>query len=228
MASTTTAQDVINRAAAYSSANVTALTSDSSEMLDRIRFFERQVYTKAAQVAPDWFTATAALTSTGGPSGRSVDLSTQDPPVERVVMVTLSGGTEVAQVDLTDTAGELAPRYYVRGQSLVEVSNDWNTASSAAQSLTLIYVQAPAEIDVDGSLTQTLSLDDAWTSCVVYRLAHYLAHKDVGREVAVPGELERLESMIKEADKDFLTYLTHFGGVAARRFDRPAPEGEKD
>jgi hypothetical protein len=228
MASTTTAQEIVDRATAYSSANVAALTTDTAEMLDRIRFFERQVYTKAAQTAPDWFTTTDTLTSTAGATARSVDLSAQNPPVERLVVVTLSDGTEVAQVDLTDPAGELAPRYFVRGQSIVEVSNDWNTASSAAQSLTLTYVQAPATIAVDGGLTQTLSLDDAWTSCIVYRLAHYLAHKDVGREVAVPGELERLESMIGQADRDFLTYLTHFGGVAARRFDRPSPDGEKD
>jgi hypothetical protein len=228
MASTTTAQEIVDRATAYSSANVSALTTNTSEMLDRIRFFQRQVYTKAAQTAPDYFTTTDTLLSSVASTGRTFDLTTADPPVERVIQLTLNDGTEVAQVDLTDTAGELAPRYFVRGQSLVEVSNDWNTGSSAAVTATLTYVQAPATIAVDGGLTQTLSLDDAWTSCIVYRLAHYLAHKDVGREVAVPGELERLEAMIGQADKDFLTYLTHFGGVAARRFDRPSPDGEKD
>jgi hypothetical protein len=54
-------------------------------------------------------------------------------------VVTIPSGSIARQVDVMDLEAELSPRYIVRGQTLVEVSNDWS-ATSGALSIALIYV----------------------------------------------------------------------------------------
>jgi hypothetical protein len=125
-------------------------------------------------------------------------------------------------VDIQDLEAELAPRYYVLGNTIYEVSNDWS-AASAAVSGTLTYVRQPATLSVTGDLTQTLTLPDEFTDMLELRLAHYLAHKDVGRD---PAELERLEKMIAAQDENFVSHVAEFAGVESRRFNIPT-RGDK-
>lgn len=214
---TTTAQDIITRAQQFNTLN-TGLTSDSAEMLSRIRADQQRVFTAIAGQTRDRFKTTASLTSSTGSSARTFDLSAVDPPIERVLKVMLGDGRECYAVDELDTDAELAPRYFVRGQTLVEVGSDWG--SSGSKTATLSYVYGATTIDIDGSLDQDVTVPDEFTDVLVLPLAGYLAQKDPGRD---PGEMERLALMLDEANDHFTQYLTNYGGTTASRFVLPNP-----
>jgi hypothetical protein len=146
-----------------------------------------------------------------------------DIPCGRILKFVLNDGTEVSQVEFLDLEAELAPRYFVLGKKMYEVSNDWSGTAGTASG-TLIYVRQPAVINVDGDLTQSLSLDDEFTDLLELRLAQYLAHKDVGRD---PLELARLEKLVEAADETFVSHITQFGGVESRRFNIPVKGNKK-
>jgi hypothetical protein len=220
---TTTLQQIQDRAVAFSSANgLSSLVSDTAEMINRIAALEQAVYDLATRENRHFFALKAAIASTSAASDRSIALTGLTVPCGRILQFKLADGRIVNQVDVLDVEAELAPRYYVLGKTIYEVGNDWS-ASSAAISGFLTYVRQPAVLNKAGTLTQTLSLDDEFTVLLELRLAEYLAHKDVGRD---PTELERLEKMIAEAEANFVSHITEFGGVEARRFNQPQ-QGDK-
>lgn len=213
----TSCSDIIARARSFNTLN-SGLTTDSTEMLSRIRADQQRVFTAIAGQTRDRFKTTESLTSTSGASGRSFDLSAVDPPIERVLRLVLSDGREVNPVDELDTDAELAPRYYVRGETLYEVDDDWG--ASGAKTATLTYVYGASEIDISGSLTQEVTIPDNFTDVLVLPLAGYLASKDPGRD---PGEMQRLALMLDEANESFSDFLTNYGGVPSSRFILPNP-----
>lgn len=217
----TTCSDIINRAQAFSSANE-PLTGNGVVMLSRIRADQSALFSKAAEVNRDFFSTTASVTSTSGSSARSFAIGSLNPPVERILKLTKTDGTEINQVDPLDIEAELSPRFTTQGTSLVEVGSDWGGTSTV--DATLLYVQAPVDIDPTGSLTQVVSIPDRWADILVINLAQYLHHSDVGRD---PAEGTRLQSLADARLQDFLNYLSHFGGVEARRFTYPSPSGSK-
>jgi hypothetical protein len=113
---TTTCQTIVDRAKSTSPLN-SALASDRAEMLSRIRADQQELFTVLAGRSRDRFQATAALASTSGSSARVFTLSAITPPVERVLLLTLGDGRDASQVDVLDIDAELAPRYFVRGQT---------------------------------------------------------------------------------------------------------------
>lgn len=217
MAATTTCNTIIQRAQAFNALN-TGLTTDAAEMLSRIRADQQALFTSLAGLTRDYFQSTAILTSTGGSSARSFDLSAISPVVERVLLVTLGDGRTVNQVDVLDQDAELAPRYIVRGQTLIEVGNDWGTAG--AKTATLVYVSGMTDIDPSGSLTQTVTVPDPWIDLLVIPLAMYLSQKDPGRD---PNEVVALKAMLDDRQQAFVAYLTQFGGIESRRLVIPTP-----
>ena len=206
---TTTAQQIVSRAQAMSALN-TPLTSDSGVMLSRIRADQQAVFSGVFGQIGDRFQATASLTSTSGASGRTVDLSALTPPLGRVLTLTLASGARVRQVDVQDQDSKHAPRYYARGLTLVEVSNDWSTATGTV-SLTLNYVTGPTDIDPTGSLTQTVSVPDSWTDLLVLPLAMAVANADPGRD---PAEYARLDALYQARIAAFRVYLGSYAGDA--------------
>lgn len=216
---TTTCQTIVTRAQAFSALNQ-PLTTDRAEMLSRIRADQQALFTSVAGLARDRFTTTTALTSTAAARGRTCDLAGVTPPVERVLQLVLSDGREVFQVDELDQAAELAPRYFVRGTTLVEVGNDWNTAAGTAVTATLAYVYGATDIDPAGLYTQAVSVPDAWVDLLVLPLAMYLHTKDPGRD---PAEYQALAARLDERQQAFLAYLGNYGGVEHRRFILPTP-----
>lgn len=212
-----TCSDIIARARSFNTLN-NGLTTDSTEMMSRIRADQQRVFTAVAGMTRDRFKTTYALTSDVGSSGRIFDLTTPTLPVERVLKVTLGDGRECYIVDELDTDAEVAPRAFVRGTSLVEVGSDWG--SSGAKTATLVYVYGATAIDPTGSLTQAVSIPDAFIDVLVLPLAGYLAQKDPGRD---PGEMQRLAGMLDDAQATFVAYLTSFGGVTSSRFVLPNP-----
>lgn len=214
-----TCQTIVTRAASFSALNA-PLVSDRAEMLSRIRADQQEVFTSIAGLTRDRFQTTTTLASTTGASGRSVDLSTLTLPVERVLKITLPSGEEVSQVDILDQDADLAPRYMVQGTRLIEVENDWDTATTGSVTLTITYVTGMTDIDPSGAYTQAVSVPDQWIDLLVLPLAMYLVQKDPGRD---PAEYTRLETMLAGRQQAFVSYLTTYGGTAVRRFDIPSP-----
>lgn len=220
---TTTLQQLQDRAVAFSSANgLSSLVSDRSEIINRIAGFERDVYDLATRENRYFFALSAAVSSTNASSARSIPLASLTIPCGRILKFVLNDGRTVDQVDIQDLEAELAPRYYVLGTTMYEVSNDWS-ASPGVVSGILTYVRQPATLSTAGDLTQTLSLPDEFADMIELRLAEYLAHKDVGRD---PLELERLEKMINDQDENFVSHVGQFAGVESRRFNIPT-KGDK-
>jgi hypothetical protein len=220
---TTTLQQIQDRAVAFSSANgLSSLVSDRAEIINRIAGFERDVYDLATRENRYFFAIAVAVVSTSGSSGRTIDLSALAIPCGRILKFVLNDGRTVDQVDVQDLEAELAPRYYVLGTKIYEVSNDWN-ASAGGVSGVLTYVRQPAALSVAADLTQTITLPDEFADMLEVRLAYYLAHKDVGRD---PVELERLEKMIAEQDENFVSHVGEFAGVESQRFRIPT-RGDK-
>lgn len=215
----TTCQTIVSRARSYSTLN-TPLTSDSAEMLSRIRADQQALFTSIAGLTRDRFQTAVSVTSTAGASGRTIDLSALAKPVERILRFDLADGREVNQVDVLDLDAELEPRYLVRAQTLIEVEDDWNPTSSSAVSGTLTYVYGPTAIDPDGALTQAVTVPDEWIDLLVLPLAIYLFQKDPGRD---PGEEERLSALLDDRSQAFVAYLSNYGGVESKRFTLPSP-----
>lgn len=215
---TTTCQAIVDRAKSFNTLNA-PLAADPAEMLSRIRADQQALFTENAGITRDRFQTAKSLTSTGGVAGRSFDLSTITPPIERVLTLTLADGRLVSQVDVQDTDAELTPRYIVRGQSLIEVSNDWGTSGTVGA--TLVYVYGATAIDPAGNLTQLVSVPDEWSDLLVLPLAQYLFQKDPGRD---PAEGARLDAMLAGRQKAFLDFLVNYGGVEVKRFIQPSPQ----
>lgn len=218
---TTSCQTIVDRAKAFSPLNP-VLASDKTEMLSRIRADQQELFTLLAGITRDRFQTTASLTSTNGASGRVFDLSALPSPVERVLKLVLVDGREANQVDILDTDAELSPRYFVRGQTLIEVANDWSVTGGAVTA-TLTYVYGMTDIDPAGALTQNVSVPDQWIDVLVLPLAMYLFSKDPGRD---PAEHERLAALFGDRQKAFVSYLEAFGGVESKRFILPAPASD--
>ncbi len=214
----TTCANIIDRAKSFSTLN-TPLTSDAVEMLSRIRADQQAIFTENAEETRDRFQMSATLSSSIAAAAREVNLTSLIVPLERLLKVSLADGTEVNQVDFLDVDAELAPRYFVRGQKLIEVGSDWG--SSGAKTLTLIYVYGPTVIDIAGSLTQVVSIPDEWTDLLVLPLAMYLFQKDPGRDAA---EFTRLDGLLDAREQAFADHLKHYGGVESRRFIQPTPK----
>ena len=215
----TTIQDIQTRAVAWSSANgLQSLVSDNAEIINRVAADERQLFDLAASTNSYFFATTAAVTSSSGTSARTITTTALTPPVGRILRFVLGSGAEVSQVDVRDTDAELSPRYYMLGTTLYEVSNDWSAASGTVSG-TLTYVKRPTVLSTTGTLTQTVTLPDEFTDILDLKLAHYLAHKDYGRE---HPEIKRLEEMVARREQDFVQFITSFGGVEARRVTIPS------
>lgn len=217
---TTTCQNIIDRARGFNTLNV-PLTGDKIEMLSRILADQTDVFASIAGLSRDRFQTSAQLISTVAASGRVLDLTLLALPIERPLTLVLADGREVNQVDVLDVEAELRPRYLIRGTKLVEVSNDWNTASSAAVTTTLTYVYGPTAIDPTGALTQLVAVPDEWVDLLVLPLALYLFQKDPGRD---PAEGDRLDAKLSQRQDAFVGYLKNYGGLAVTRFDIPSPQ----
>jgi hypothetical protein len=218
------AQDVFTRAIALSDANQGFAGLPASEILARLNLGQRQLNARLSQDNRLFYLTNVVATSTGGASGRTVDLSVSPPfvlPVERVVLVLLPDGvTELAQVDIQDLGAELAPRYYPMGMKLLEVGGDWSPAAGVVN-LTVWYVYKQAILALTGDLTQLLQVPDEFAPFFDYELAIYFNQKDLGRATADPTELQRLTAMQETAYNALLQYLDHLHGVARRRFVLP-------
>jgi hypothetical protein len=221
---TTTCQTIVDRAKSANPLNA-SLSGDRAEMLSRIRADQQELFSRIAGTTRDRFQTTATITSSSAARRRVLTLSALSPVVERVLRLELPDGREVSQVDVLDPDAELAPRYAVQGETLVEIDNDWSTVSGTV-SLSLRYVYGMTDISPDGALSQLVTVPDPWIDLLVLPLAMYFFRKDPGREDA---EYVRLAALLGEFEPRsgrrgaFLDYLENYGGVESRRFAQPTP-----
>lgn len=212
----TTCQQIYVRARQANPANA-ALSNQPAEILARIDAYQQTLFANLSGLTRDRFQESIAIVSSSAASARTFDLSALTLPVERVLSLTLTDGREAHQVDVMDLAAELSPRYIVRGETLVEVSNDWSTAAGAV-SATLEYVYGPTAINPAGDYTQAIAVPDAWADLIVLPLQQYFA----GQRPPAPGD-ELIAPQLAERTAAFLAYLTNYGGIASTRFDIPTP-----
>lgn len=217
----TSVQDVINRAVALSVANQ-GLATNVPDLIYRVNSFQRKRWTQFTQSNKYYYQVTQNVTSTAGNGGRVADLSLFAQPVERTLSVYLPSGIEVREVDLQDMNAELAPRYYPSGQTLVEVTNDWDTASANAVLLTVNYCYRPVDLDVTLPTSQLVSVPDGYVGCLVNDLGAYFAFSDFGRATQVP-ETTQLMSDADAMMQAWIGEAGHFAGHSAYRFELPDP-----
>lgn len=213
----TTVQDVVNRAKKMAVTNTSAeLTNDSAEMIFQVQSFENELYQAAAR-AGRYFYSSSTVASSAGAANRTVAIPAT---AERLVHVFLSGTPETlySRVDREDPDAELAPRFYVEGQTITEVSSDWG--STGSKSIVVGFAQAPAALTITGALTQTVSTPDRHADFLAIRLAEYLVRKDVGND---PSLIQSLKARGDERLGEILESLAHYPGVARRRFISPEP-----
>jgi hypothetical protein len=218
---------VIDRAKAFSPLN-TSLASDPVELVTRIQQMQQRIFTAvaslpAAVLGRSRFTRDATLTSTNAASTRSADLSGLTPPMERLLKVTLASGVEVLPVTLFDPWAQLPPRYAIRGQTLLEISNDWS-ASTEAVSLSVLYCAGPTAITPTGGTSQTLTIPDEWADLVIKPLAMYFHSKDPGRD---PTEYQMLDQEYTQVWNGFLAYVTNYAGELSLPAQLPPPPEAK-
>lgn len=223
----TSCADIVTRAIGLSVANNGVLdptqSADVQDALVRISQAQARAFTRFSIANKTSFLTSAVVTSLAGNGNRTADLSALAPRVQRIITLKLTtSGIDVALVDPNVPTAEMAPRYFTQGETLMEVSNDWDTASANAVSLTLLYSSRPPDLDVSavGTLTQSVSIPDRYTDILVYDLGAYLAEKDVGREMAEVTDLltKRDESLAVWIDS-----ATQFGGTQVYSFDIPSP-----
>lgn len=225
----TSVQDVIDRAVALSVANQ-GLATNTPDLIYRVNQYQRKRWTQFTQANKYFYQITQPVTSTSANGGRVADLSTFTLPVERVLSVFLPFNLEVREVDLQDPNAELAPRYYPSGQTLVEVSNDWDIATPNAVTLIVNYCWRPVDLDPTQSTAQLVSIPDGYVGCLVNDLGAYFAFSDFGRATQVP-ETQALQADADAIATAWIEEAGHFAGRTAYRFDlptvAPTPEDKK-
>lgn len=223
----TSCQQIYVRAKQSSPSNADLLPTPG-DVLARIEADQQALFASLASVARDRFQVVQTLTSTSGTAARIFDLSPlTSRPVERILQLTLADGREVHQVDVLDVEAELAPRFIVRGQTIVEVGNDWSTAGGSITA-TLIYVYGPIKLDVSATaqLGQLVGVPDEWADLLVLPLRiHFFYLREPNDRT--PDELADMQQRLSDRRQAFLDYLTNYGGVRSDRFDIPAPANKK-
>jgi|SRR6185312_681538 len=221
----TTVQNCIDRAKSFSPLNA-SLASDPVEMTTRVQQMQQRIFTAvaslpASMVGRSRFSQSDTLTSSSGSSSRTVDLTTATKPVERLLRVALSG-VEVLPVLEFDSWAQLSPRYFIRGQTLYEVSSDWGASGTA--SLTVLYCYGATAITPTGGTTQTVSIPDEWIDVLVKPLAMYFHTKDPGRD---PMEYQSLDAEYTQTWNGFLAYVTNYAGELNLNAQLPPPPEAK-
>lgn len=215
---TTTCQAIIDRAKAFNPLNA-SLAADPTEMLSRIQQMQQRVFTALAKLRRPRFSTLQSVNSTLAALNRSIDLSVIVPPVERVLKVSLAAsGLEVFQISEFDPNAQISPRYYVRGQSLNEYSNDWGT--NGVVTINLLYIYGATPISTAGNTTQLVSIPDEWADVLILPLARYFHQKDPGRD---PAEYATLGQQYVDVWNGFMSYLTNYAGDIQRKELLPAP-----
>lgn len=213
-------QTIIDRAKAFSPLN-SSLASDPVELVTRIQQMQQRIFTAVASlpttvVGRSRFTTATSVTSSSGASERTLALPSG---LERLLRVTLPSGVEVLPVLEFDVNAQLPPRYFLRGQTLHEVSSDWS-ATTGTVALSVLYAYGPTAITPTGGTSQTVTIPDEWVDLLIKPLAMYFHTKDPGRE---PTEYQFLNSEYTQVWNGFLAYVTNYAGELNLMANLPQP-----
>lgn len=219
---------MFDRSVALADSNQGSAGLGTADILARLNYGQGQLFTRLAQENRFFYLLSASVASSAAASQRTLDLSTLDPPIERLMLdgVVLPGGTPLSVVDFTDQAAALAPRAYPAGLILHEIGSEWG--ATGIISFTVWYVSRPADLNVAGNLTQVLALPDRFASWYDYDLALFFSQRDTGRGLLDPEEFKRLGAYQEAVYQDIVQYLDHVMGPALRRFALPvSPPADK-
>lgn len=181
-----------------------------------MNYAQQRLFTKLAQENRYFYVQATTISSDNAASARQADLGTLTPLVERLLIAKLPSTVELSQVDLQDLEAEFAPRFYQMGTKMVEVKNDWG--APGVVTLSVWYAYRPAQLDLLGALTQSVTVPDHFCEYLELDLAAYFAAADFGRAESSPSEIPRLEKEQVAVYQDFLQYTDHFAGPSSRRF----------
>lgn len=218
-----TVQNIIDRAKAFSPLNA-SLATDPVELTTRVQQMQQRIFSAVASLpvallGRSRFTIGQSLTSTNASASRTAALSALTPPVERLLRVTLANGQDVLPVSEFDPYAQLAPRYFIRGQTLYEVSNDWS-ATTGTVTLLVLYAYGATAITPTGGTGQAISLPDEWADLLIKPLAMYFHQKDPGRD---PTEYANLSAEYSMGWASFLGYVTNYAGELNLNAQLPPP-----
>lgn len=224
---TTTCADVVTRALGLSVANQGVLdvtqAADVALALAQINAAQHRAYTLFTAKNKTGELYAVTQTTTAGASDRRLVVASNTPRVQRILRITLADGTECALVDPNVPTSELAPRYYTFGETIAEVSNDWDTTSAGTVQLSLLYSIRPTDFDLSGALTQAISIPDRFTDILVYDLGAWLCERDVGR---TEEEVTDLQTKRDATLSSWIESAAQFGGVAVYSFNVPSPSSQ--
>lgn len=196
-----TAEEIINRSYAYSSANDPDRTASKAEMLTVLNHKLKKYFRKAFRVNPAYFGESDILTfsGTGWPVPASMGVYyMQDEAAAEVHIVTVS------EKETTS----MPPRVYRLGQEYRTVGAVGDPPTS--ETLTVFYGVLPGDVALIGDDLPTEWPEDH-EDLLVFELARYLALKDKARE-----DFDELDDIIKEASSDFEVAIAQADVVEAR------------
>jgi hypothetical protein len=214
-----TADDVVDAALARCSDLGHNSTQARSVSYRRIGVRQAQLFSRAADVHPEYFGVSATVVLTLG----TYALAGLNPKAERVVDVKVANagtsglvvGDRVNMVLLDDADAMLAPRAVIRNQTLQGYGND---LTGVAQ-VTIHYARSPS-MTVAGNTV--LELPDQFQDLLVIDLARQMIRKQLDNE---PTRRDGLIGLLDAEEGELLTtfdqHIRHFVYGEQRRF-RPA------
>jgi len=217
-----TAQQVMNRAIQRSALNNPDLVP-VAQLLGYITNFERSIYASGARYNPDYFgkSAATAVNGTVGAAGgdSSWDLTATPGDVFAVsglIIATLAGSyTTHAVGDPINIVGmrwpelQVAPRAYIRGQTIYEYGTDLSDDNvDYVDTLTVFYSEMPAAVT---TVSQALTLPDEWADLIIVPLARILAIRDHR-----PEEVPVLDQEYNSLMATFIDHVSVYDHSATR------------
>jgi hypothetical protein len=201
-----TAQDIFDRAFAYSAANDPEITATSPELLLVLNNRLRRLWRRASKINPAFFGQTEDVAQVGGSWPRPVSAI-------KVFGVELTDGTEVHIVppmQREETA--LAPRVYRLGNKYFTVALAGDPGGGAT--LRFYFSERPVDL-VAATDSLPADLPPEVESLLEVYMAEYLALKDKRR-----GDLDALTAERQAMEADFDTQVAEADFLESR-FDTP-------
>jgi hypothetical protein len=201
-----TAQDIFDRAWAYSAANDPGVTATDSELLLVLNNRLRRLWRRASKINPAFFGQTEDVAQVGGSWPRPVS-------AVRVFGVELTDGTEVHVVPpIQRKRTALAPRVYRLGNKYFTVAEAGDPGGGVT--LRFYFSERPTVL---AAVTEDLpdNMPVEVESLLEIYIAEYLALKDKRR-----GDLDALKEERREMEADFDQQVGEADFLESR-FDEP-------
>ena len=213
----TTALTIINQAIQRSALNNPDLVP-TAQMLGYITNLERSVYAQGARYNPDYFGA-VGVSATRSVFTGAWDMTATPGGVFAITALevdTITGSVSgVAEGDTVNIIGfrwpelQVAPRAYIRGQSVSGYGTDLGAAdANMVTILNVFYSVLPATVS---TTSQSVTLPDEWVDLVIVPLARILAIRDHR-----PEDVQALDAEYNSLMASFIDHVSVYDHAATR------------